>query len=947
MFAFSFCNFSVAKMKVSLLLLSLALFAVPHTIQVSAQNAVEPIQSSPQPPTDVSELNSPEVGEVFDGTVVGDSGEEEVDTSTGVNGGAGEVIATAVSAIDQALNTAPTAVVISTSTGVQEETEGESSVESPESQSSEEPVEASTGAGPVDSESSEEPVEESSVPTVETSTGVSEEAQSSAEEEAESSVPLVEESTGTDEQEQQSSAGETPDVSVSTATETPDVSVSTAGQPPVTDTEASTGAGQNTPTPDTPTPTTPGTNPTTPGTNPTTPGTNPTTPGTNPTTPGGDNSNNGGNNNNGGNSSNGGSDNNGGSSNNGGNNNGGNSNGGVVPPTNPSPAGPTDGSTPPTQTPATNTPPATTPSSPPTDGQNSGNGTPAPTGPQTSPATGVCPAIQFVQKPTNTDVTFEAQTTRSIAWVDVHINVLEQGQAPYPDNAPVENNGWFWNYRMNKQSDKVFNFVYTTGQNGFNFKPESQRLQYFFTYCSELVDCNTQSFVYVPSGQTGVSAGGLDVGAANQDQPQSTQSPGTGVCPALKFDYSVAPADNTYEVKFNPDTERDVIFVDVHFNVLEAGQTPYPANAIVEANNWFWNYRMTEAAENQFVFRLPTGQNGMNYDQSKTLQFFFTYCVEKTDCNTQSFVYNPASGALEAPPAPQPVLPEPAPLEQPAPEQPQPEPYVPPTEETPAPAPAPQEQPAPAPQEQPTPAPTPAPQEQPAPAPTPAPVTPPTVDGKTFCEKYSEKLFSNAYSDCYQTALFAAVVKRGAYGSDHSEPKVSGAFVQGSILYDLFKTSIPVNGQQYALSQLITNDKFNAILTQNIIEFMGRLFGCKAEGFPSFASNPDFASSGYQYADINAIRNTIKGLNLPKSFFDKINEQIVAAMLSFGVSQSDIDNIVVPAVTGFENGLIGQVTVDQSSKIAPLAAAAESSAMSMSYSALALMAAPVVAALLY
>ena len=205
-------------------------------------------------------------------------------------------------------------------------------------------------------------------------------------------------------------------------------------------------------------------------------------------------------------------------------------------------------------------------------------------------------------------------------------------------------------------------------------------------------------------------------------------------------------------------------------------------------------------------------------------------------------------------------------------------------------------------------------------------------------------------SECFQTALFAAIVNRAVYGSDKITPKVNGSYVENSPLWNFLQGSVPYNGKQYLLQQLVSNDHLAPWVTEALIEFMGRLFGCKASGFPSFSSNPDFTNSSYQYPNINAIRNIINGLNLQKSFYDSINNSIIQSMKSLGVSDDDINSIVIPTIEGFENGLIGQPIRqpqnNQQSKVTQISDSTANSAMKNSLNILSIIAGTILGILL-
>jgi len=124
------------------------------------------------------------------------------------------------------------------------------------------------------------------------------------------------------------------------------------------------------------------------------------------------------------------------------------------------------------------------------------------------------------------------------------------------------------------------------------------------------------------------------------------------------------------------------------------------------------------------------------------------------------------------------------------------------------------------------------------------------------------------------------------------------------------KKTIPYNGQQIDLKSWLNNGSLASFATQQIIHLMGRLFGCRAHGFPDWQYLPAFQQY-YQYADINRIRNAITGLNVPQTTVDYVNTSIINALKSLGVSESDIDSVVRPALTGFEAGLAGQQTNSQ------------------------------------
>jgi len=127
-------------------------------------------------------------------------------------------------------------------------------------------------------------------------------------------------------------------------------------------------------------------------------------------------------------------------------------------------------------------------------------------------------------------------------------------------------------------------------------------LNYFFTYCVNGVDCNTDVYTY------------------NLAPPATTAAPQLS-CPVLSnFSQEVTSTENGYKILFTPNSQLPIEWIDVHYRISQ--------NDLV-------NLRMHKMEDNLCyeVDKIPL-------QMGDTLSYSFTYCVLHTDCNTDTFTFS-------------------------------------------------------------------------------------------------------------------------------------------------------------------------------------------------------------------------------------------------------------------------------------------------------------------
>jgi hypothetical protein len=148
------------------------------------------------------------------------------------------------------------------------------------------------------------------------------------------------------------------------------------------------------------------------------------------------------------------------------------------------------------------------------------------------------------------------------------------------------------------------------------------KLMYFFTYCIQGSDCDTEIYEYEM--------------AAPPQAPIMAPQPRVS-CPVFDFHQSVEQIqDNEYKIMFHAMTDRSVEWVVAHYSI----------NVAASDTNWQMNVHMMQNQNTPHMFEL---ENIMLHPGDE-LMYSFTYCTEGVDCNTQAFTFSvPAPIMQEAP----------------------------------------------------------------------------------------------------------------------------------------------------------------------------------------------------------------------------------------------------------------------------------------------------------
>ena len=176
---------------------------------------------------------------------------------------------------------------------------------------------------------------------------------------------------------------------------------------------------------------------------------------------------------------------------------------------------------------------------------------------------------------------------------------------------------------------KIF-FITMPGVDGVTI-PQDASVTYFFTYCAELTDCNTDSFNFFRNPQQG----GLVVSGS------------PAVCPAVQYTDSWTRDSSNPNILTVTLTQTGpagsvIGWVDVHVSIntalLDDGKGAYSPQ---------YNYRMTKINDTAFSYTFP-GIDGVGVPTTSYVDYFYTYRSAAngvmTDCNTEKATF----GATDA-----------------------------------------------------------------------------------------------------------------------------------------------------------------------------------------------------------------------------------------------------------------------------------------------------------
>lgn len=172
----------------------------------------------------------------------------------------------------------------------------------------------------------------------------------------------------------------------------------------------------------------------------------------------------------------------------------------------------------------------------------------------------------------------------------------------------------------------------------------------------------------------------------------------------------------------------------------------------------------------------------------------------------------------------------------------------------------------------------------------------PTLTGgtglsQTLCEKYSTQLYG---SDTAATEhqFMSSVISRAVLGNQTATfPGVPGLFANNSLTFpffhgDLNYTTNPTNYiQSYQQSGFNATAAFGEIAAK-FVSYFGYGLGCTASGFPSYQGNPN----------MTAIHH---GMHINWAQMQYFDQQIALSLLSFGVSQQDVQTVALPYLYDF------------------------------------------------
>jgi hypothetical protein len=247
--------------------------------------------------------------------------------------------------------------------------------------------------------------------------------------------------------------------------------------------------------------------------------------------------------------------------------------------------------------------------------------------PSSTASGGMCPAIRFQQsvQPSagqGTRFIFQSSDGTLLQRVDLH----------YGLNGAAKNSV---NIRMRSSSATQWEFV----DQSLNLAP-SDNLQYWFTYCTGPIDCDTEIFSFggnqqQPQPLSIASPQPLSAGYGQQQQQPLTVAPlsGGGSCPAISFVHKVHSTPQGLKFTFQSTDGTPLKSVDLHFGVNDQ-----PKNAM--------NVKMKSASPTHWRHHTD---NSILLSGNDRLQYWFTYCTGATDCDTDVFTFS--NGQVEAPQA--------------------------------------------------------------------------------------------------------------------------------------------------------------------------------------------------------------------------------------------------------------------------------------------------------
>jgi uncharacterized protein with PIN domain len=284
-------------------------------------------------------------------------------------------------------------------------------------------------------------------------------------------------------------------------------------------------------------------------------------------------------------------------------------------------------------------------------------------------ATLKCPLFQFQHavipvSPGSNEykITFTAQTTVNLAFVDVHWQIVRAGGGQELET----------NERMTKLGATSFERLLGMFPIRLN---AGDCIHYSFTYCaladSLRIDCDTDKFSSCPSVQQSAlqqpSYQARPIPAPitaqlqsfnYQAQPTFTPAPLVVTppqfhCPLFQVQHAVVPIPGTdqWKIQFNAMTTMDVALVDVHWQIQHTGE-----GGLTE----MINERMTKLSTSSFERAVSTLPIRLN--PGDCVHYWFTYCVGtpvgRVDCDTERFsscaIPQPTQQSLHASFQPQP-----------------------------------------------------------------------------------------------------------------------------------------------------------------------------------------------------------------------------------------------------------------------------------------------------
>ena len=236
-------------------------------------------------------------------------------------------------------------------------------------------------------------------------------------------------------------------------------------------------------------------------------------------------------------------------------------------------------------------------------------------------------------------------TDRSVSWVDFHVSINANLVAGSPSTSAPQ-----FNYRMKQAGDEnSFSLTFPSGLDDVTLSGLSY-INYFFTYCSESTDCNTDvyNFATTPAAPVVPVTPSAPL-ADNITSAMPTSTPSSVSCSDIDFiQYtSIEGAANETDSEtfsFSWYTISDVMigWVDIHVTIASStvnGQfnyrmfsSPVPADSTSQFTSG--------AIPTDVYFITMPGVDGVTIPNDATVTYFFTYCAENVDCNSQNFNFN-------------------------------------------------------------------------------------------------------------------------------------------------------------------------------------------------------------------------------------------------------------------------------------------------------------------